>query len=61
VWVSRDAAGREPEASRVEERLRSARGVVGTGVEYVRTVAHAMELHGIHDPLVQRLWARLQG
>jgi hypothetical protein len=34
---------------------------VGTGVEYVRTLVHAMEPHGIHDPLVDALWARLRG
>ena len=36
-------------------------GVVGTGAEYVRTLVHAMEPHGIHDPLVETLWKRLQG
>jgi hypothetical protein len=34
---------------------------VGTGVEYVRTLVHAMELHGIHDALVETLWERLRG
>jgi len=45
----------------VEARLRAAHGVVGTGAEYVRTLVHAMEPHGIHDPLVETLWKRLQG
>ncbi len=45
----------------LEARLRSAHGVVGTGVEYVRTVVHAMERHGIQDPLVATLWTRLRG
>lgn len=44
----------------VEVRLRAAHGVVGTGVEYVRTLVHAMELHGIRDPLIETLWARLR-
>ena len=45
----------------VEARLRAAHGVVGTGPEYVRTLVHAMEPHGIQDPLVETLWKRLQG
>jgi cation transport protein ChaC len=62
VWVSRRAdgsGGRDLEA--VESRLRAAHGVVGTGAEYVRTLVHAMEPHGIHDDLVEALWKRLQG
>jgi cation transport protein ChaC len=62
VWVSRpshDPAG--PDLDALEARLRAAHGVVGTGIEYVRTVVHAMERHGIHDPLVATLWARLRG
>ena len=61
VWVSRAANGGGPDLDAVEERLRAAHGVVGTGVEYVRTLVHAMEPHGIHDPLVDALWARLRG
>jgi hypothetical protein len=34
---------------------------VGTGAEYVRTLVHAMEPHGLHDPLVETLWKRLNG
>jgi len=61
VWVSRaPISERENDPDELEARLRAAHGVVGTGVEYVRTVVHAMERHGIHDPLVARLWARLQ-
>ena len=48
----RTAAGADLEA--LEARLRAAHGVVGTGVEYVRTLVHAMEPHGISDPLVGR-------
>jgi cation transport protein ChaC len=62
VWLSRETERRDPAAQDgVEARLRSAHGVVGTGVEYVRTVAHALELHGLRDPLVEPLWARLRG
>ena len=62
VWVSRTTArpgGADLET--VEARLRAAHGVVGTGVEYVRTLVHAMEPQGIHDALVETLWKRLQG
>ena len=62
VWVSRtsnhDVAA---DLETIEARLRAAHGVVGTGEEYVRTLVHAMEPHGIHDPLVETLWKRLQG
>ncbi len=66
VWVSRNANGNgSPTSSSsleaVEARLRAAHGAVGTGAEYVRTLVHAMELHGIRDPLVDTLWERLRG
>ena len=61
VWVSRASNGSgQTDLDALEARLRAAHGVVGTGVEYVRTVVHAMELHGIRDPLVSALWARLR-
>ena len=60
VWVSRAApAGTESDLDVLEGRLRAAHGIVGTGAEYVRGVVHAMERHGITDPLVSALWARL--
>lgn len=62
VWVSRPSNGNsETDLGAIEARLRAAHGVVGTGVEYVRTLVHAMEPHGIGDPLVDALWARLRG
>jgi len=62
VWVSRASNGSGgADLETVEARLRAAHGVVGTGVEYVRTLVHAMEPHGLHDPLVETLWKRLQG
>jgi cation transport protein ChaC len=62
VWVSRPSNGSGgTDLETVATRLRAAHGVVGTGVEYVRTLVHAMEPHGIHDPLVDGLWKRLQG
>jgi cation transport protein ChaC len=62
VWLSRPPnAGAVSDMDALEARLRAAHGVVGTGVEYVRTVVHAMEPHGLQDPLVDTLWQRLRG
>ena len=62
VWVSRDSNGNgAPKLEGLEARLRTAHGDVGTGSEYVRGLVHAMELHGIRDPLVDTLWERLKG
>ena len=61
VWVSRQPCPPgEDDLAAVEARLRAAQGTVGTGVEYVRTLVHAMQPHGVHDPLVDALWTRLQ-
>ncbi len=61
VWVSRRTNGDGgTDLAGIESRLRAAHGVVGTGAEYVRTLVHAMELHGIRDPLVDALWSRLR-
>ena len=62
VWVSRPPHGNgATDLETLEARLRAAHGIVGTGVEYVRTVVHAMEPHGIQDSLVDTLWKRLRG
>jgi len=62
VWVSRNAEGNgTPSLESLEARLRAAHGSVGNGSEYVRGLVHAMELHGIRDPLVDTLWERLRG
>jgi cation transport protein ChaC len=64
VWLSKPAYanGRAPvEIDGLERRLRAAHGLVGTGSEYIRTMIHAMELHGLRDPLVESLWERLRG
>ena len=60
VWVSLPPGSGGIDLAAIEARLRAAHGVVGTGVEYVRTVVHAMELHGVHDPLIETLWKRLR-
>lgn len=44
----------------VLEALRGARGLVGTGAEYIRTIVHAMELWGVEDPLVTDMWERVR-
>jgi cation transport protein ChaC len=62
VWVSREPTrSGSSDLDAVEARLRAAHGTVGTGIEYLRTVVHAMEPHGIADPLVDALWTRLRG
>jgi cation transport protein ChaC len=63
VWVSANGRGQPPEIDLpgLEARLRAAHGVVGTGTEYVRTIVHALELHGLRDPMVDELWKRLRG
>lgn len=62
VWVSANGRGsdREPDLAALEARLRAAHGIVGNGTEYVRTLVHSLELHGLNDPLVDALWARLR-
>ena len=63
VRVSRPAyanGGRFSEPAVLEPALRAAHGVVGTGLEYVRTVVHALELRGLRDPYIESLWQRLR-
>jgi cation transport regulator ChaC len=61
AWVSRRSnRDGHAELETVEARLRAAHGAVGTGSEYVRTLVHAMELHGLRDPLIETLWHRLR-
>jgi len=61
VWISRETErSGSSDVDAIAARLRSAHGVVGTGAEYVRTLVHAMEPHGIDDPLVDALWKRLR-
>jgi glutathione-specific gamma-glutamylcyclotransferase len=52
--------GRFSDPSVLEQALRAAHGVVGTGVEYVRTLVHALELRGLRDPFLESLWERLK-
>ena len=59
VWVTSSARGAD-EPPELEARLRAAHGIVGNGTEYVRTLVQALDLHGLRDPLVDGLWARLR-
>jgi cation transport protein ChaC len=62
VWVSQShlgEAGRWASDEAVEEALLAAHGTAGRGVEYLRTIFHALELWGMHDPMVETLWERL--
>jgi cation transport protein ChaC len=59
VWVSAPTRSAE-DLTTLETRLRAAHGIVGNGTEYVRTLVHALDLHGLRDPLVDGLWARLR-
>lgn len=52
--------GGPPDLDALERSLRAAHGVVGTGAEYVRTLAHALQAHALGDPLVDELWRRLR-
>jgi cation transport protein ChaC len=63
VWVSDEGHARPIACGldEVAERLRAAHGDVGTGTEYVRSLVHALELHGLDDPLVDALWSKLRG
>ena len=49
-----------PDREGVIEALRAARGVVGTGAEYIRAIVHAMELWKIDDPLVTEVWKEVR-
>jgi len=63
VWTTRPeyADGRRsPDPLELDRALKAAHGIVGTGVEYVRTLMHALELRGIRDPMIEGIWQRLQ-
>jgi cation transport protein ChaC len=62
VWVSEPNMGeisRWTSSETVEEALLAAHGTAGRGVEYLRTIFHALELWGMHDPMVETLWEHL--
>ena len=47
-----------PDLESVISALGAARGYVGTGSEYIRTIIHAMDVWKIDDPLVREIWER---
>lgn len=53
-------ARRWRETDELLDALRVARGLVGTGPEYVRAIVHAMELWHIEDALVLDVWERMR-
>jgi cation transport protein ChaC len=63
VWLSRPEqanGARWGDPAALEQALRAAHGIVGTGVEYVRTLIHAMDLWRVEDALVRSLWDKLK-
>lgn len=63
VWLSspEHAAGRRwADPAVLEQALRAAHGMVGTGVEYVRALVHALDLWRIEDEMVRALWIKLK-
>jgi cation transport protein ChaC len=62
VWVTRPGVGETDTWStdeRVEEALLASHGTAGRGVEYLRTIFHALELWGMRDPRVETVWQHL--
>ncbi len=62
VWISQPGIGESNRWSTpgaVEEALLAAHGTAGRGVEYLRTIFHALELWGMRDPTVETLWEHL--
>ena len=63
LWATRGEhanGGRGSDPGELDGALRAAHGIVGTGLEYVRTLVQALELRGIRDPMIEEIWRRLQ-
>lgn len=64
VWVSKRGVLKHPQwpadHAQLEPAFREAHGIVGTGVEYVRGLIHAMERWRIGDPMIESLWDQLK-
>lgn len=62
VWISKPEfhEGRWTSAELVPERFTAALGTAGRGVEYVRTIAHALQLWGLSDPTIEHLWSQME-
>jgi cation transport protein ChaC len=62
VWITgREATSRVlwSDDGELRQALLDAHGTAGRGVEYVRTIFHALELWGLHDPLIDAVWTGL--
>ena len=62
VWISQPGTGETSRWSNgevVEEALLRAHGTAGRGVEYLRTIFHALELWGMRDPTIETRWEHL--
>jgi cation transport regulator ChaC len=62
VWVSRPdrIEGRGwPDEAALRDAVLAAHGTAGRGIEYVRTIFHALELWGIHDAMIEGMWSQL--
>jgi cation transport regulator ChaC len=62
VWVSRPKVAARmpwPTDDALSDALLAAHGTAGRGVEYARTIFHALELWGLHDPMIEAVWGRL--
>jgi cation transport regulator ChaC len=59
-FLPQSSARTWPDAEATIEALQRAHGVVGTGAEYVRALIHAMELWGIEDAFVWRIWEQIR-
>jgi len=62
VWISRPevvSRSRWRDDDELSDALLAAHGTAGRGLEYVRTIFHALELWGLHDPMIDAAWARL--
>lgn len=63
VWVTHATAlASRPwpqDRDHLEAAFRAAHGTVGTGIEYVRTLIHAMQRWQIHDEMIEALWEAL--
>jgi cation transport protein ChaC len=64
VWVTRNGLLQSPrwprDPNQLDSDFRTAHGIVGTGVEYIRTMIHAMERWQISDPMVEAVWKTLK-
>lgn len=62
VWVTLPELaerGERMSPNDLETALRAAHGTAGNGIEYVRTLVHALQGWDLRDPLIDALWERV--